>query len=312
MTEKTAAPLGQTDTNSDHTRVEEVIVECACNRDLTLDELRAVYPERGQKTLEKYLDSLNETMKKYEITSCLRKAHFLAQVGHESSELQYVAEFLDKDPAKDEKIEKEKYGGYKGRGFLQITTETNYTTYGDYVKEDLTDENRKKVEQPKYAADSAGWYWKVFLGEDLSASADQNDLLYITAKVNGGYNGYEGQSTSRLKLLKNAATALHVTMCPQLDALFKAFPEFEKFTYDSYTLEKSKAYDTPDMSFAWGLWHDPKSKQKGTNKDGVQAKLGYSRYAEFVNNKTVKSKKKRFNMTREEMAALAEKRVKEL
>jgi len=42
MTEKTAAPLGQTDTNSDHTRVEEVIVECACNRDLTLEELRAM------------------------------------------------------------------------------------------------------------------------------------------------------------------------------------------------------------------------------------------------------------------------------
>ena len=312
MSDKKAPPLGQADTDSDHAKVKEVIVPCACNRDVTLDELRGVYPERGTKTLEKYLDSLNETMKTYEITSCLRKAHFFAQVGHESAELQYVAEFLDKDPVKDAEIEKKKYDGYKGRGFIQISLETNYVAYGDYIKVDLKDENRKKVEEPKYAADSAGWYWKVSLDEDLNGPADQNDLLYITARVNGGFNGYEGQATSRLKLLKNAATALHVTMCPQLDALFTAFPEYEKFSYDSYPLEKSKAYDTPDMSFAWGLWHDPKSKQQGTKKDATQAKLGYSRYVEFLDNKAVKSKKKRFNMTREEMADLAKKRVKEL
>lgn len=315
MTEKTAAPLGQTDTNTDHTRVEDVIVECACNRDLTLDEMRAVYPERGQKTLEKYLDSLNETMKKYEITSCLRKAHFLAQVGHESGELQYVAEYLAKDPVKDAEIEKKKYGGYKGRGFIQITYQDKYEAYGTYVNETLTGEDRKKVETPKYASDSAGWYWVAGKGKSLNAPADQNDLLFITATINGGFNGYEGESTSRLKLLKNAAAALHVTMCPQLDALFKAFPEYEKFTYESYALEKSKAYDMADMAFAWGYWHDPKSKQHGTKKNTEQAKIGYTRYMDLINatpGLEKKLPKARFGLERAQMRKHAEDRIKEL
>src|SRR5450830_468798 len=310
MTNSTVEPLGKTTSNKDHAKIEQVIVTCACNRDISLDELREAYPDRKQEILEKFLPELNSTMTHYEITSCLRKAHFLAQVGHESSELLYTAENVS---AEDEK---KSYGGYKGRGLIQITGVLNYTNYGSYIKQDLMNENRLKVEETKLATDSAGWFWIAGRSESLNIYSDQNDLLYISAEINGGFNGYEGRSTSRLRLLKNAVDSLHVVACPQLDALFTAFPEAATFTYDTFKLEKSKAYDKPDMAFAWGYWHDPKSTMHGTKKDVELAKLGYSRYVELYDrlteNQIKKLQKKRFGILRKDMKSHAEKRLTEL
>ncbi|WP_442783951.1 glycoside hydrolase family 19 protein [Collimonas fungivorans] len=310
MTNSTAEPLGETTADTDHTKVEQVTVACACNRDITIDELKEAYPDRKKTILEKFLPELNATMKSYDITSCLRKAHFLAQAGHESSELFYTAENVSAE------IEKKNYGGYKGRGLIQITGKGNYTAYGTYIKQDLLGENRLKVEETKLATDSAGWFWLTGRSESLNIYADQNDLLYISAEINGGYNGYEGQSTSRLRLLKNAVDSLHVVACPQLDALFTAFPEVAKFTYETFKLENSKAYDKLDMAFAWGYWHDPKSTMHGTKKDVELAKLGYSRYVELYDGLTEAQIKKlpdkRFGIERKKMKPHAENRLKEL
>lgn len=310
MTNSTNEPLGTTTADKDHTKVEEVAVACACNRDITLDELREAYPERKKEILEKFLPDLNATLTSYEITSCLKKVLFLAQVGHESSEFLFTAEILKKGVD-----EKDVYDGYKGRGLVQLTWKKNYTSYGTAVKTDFLDANKVKLEEVKWATDPAGWYWRnAGSGHDIDLNpfADQNDIVYISAAINGGFNGYEGKSTSRLKLLKNAVAALHVKACPQLEALFSAFPEAEKFDYDSYPLEKSNAYDVHDMSFAWGYWHDPKSKMEGVKKDSAQAKIGYSRYLELLESHPSKAKLGRFGMTRANMKKHAEKRVSEL
>ncbi|NMM37733.1 MAG: hypothetical protein HHJ09_09470 [Glaciimonas sp.] len=301
-------PLGSATATEDHSKVENIAVACACGRDITLSELISAYPDRKKETIEKFLPEINATMRHYEITSCIRKVHFLAQVGHESSELKYTAEILEKG-----KTEEKAYGGYKGRGLMQLTFIGNYEAYGLYIQKDLTGANRLELEEPKLATDSAGWYWAAGRGTNLNTFADQNDALYITASINGGFNGYEGEKTSRLRLLKNAIDALHVKACPQLEALFAAFPEVEKFNYDSYTLEKSKANDMHDMAFAWGFWHDPKSKRKGTKKDALQAKLGYSRYLELLTAKPLKAKNGRFGFKkRENMKLHVETRIKEL
>lgn len=68
--------------------------ECACRRDLTLDELAAIFPTRPQEKLEPFLAPLNRMMVAYGIDTCLRKAHALAQIGHESGSLRYRAEIL--------------------------------------------------------------------------------------------------------------------------------------------------------------------------------------------------------------------------
>jgi hypothetical protein len=69
---------------------------CGCSRDISLDELCKVFSRQSRKKCEQYLPHINSTCRKYGITTCLRKAHFLAQVGHEPGELRYTAEVLRK------------------------------------------------------------------------------------------------------------------------------------------------------------------------------------------------------------------------
>lgn len=300
-------PLGGMNASDDHAGTTDVVAPCACNRDLTLNELMAAYPDRKKAVVEKFLPELNATMQKYDITSCIRKVHFLAQVGHESSELQYVAEVLPKGMTEEKRYPPL---GYKGRGLIQLTGPENYTAYGNAVSQDFMNGHKVKLEETKWATDSAGWFWGK---NDLNSFADRNDMIYITALINGAFNGYEGERTSRLRLLKNTVNALHIRACNQLEALFSAFPEMDKFTYDSYSFEASKAYDNKKKTFGWGYWHDPKSKMKGTKKDSVQAKLGYMRYIELLGQEVQhKSKKKMFGFLANEALEFAQKRVREL
>ena len=311
MTTK-AKKLGESTTvERGRNNTERVRLSCACNRDIDLDELAISYPDRKREILNKFLPELNKTMTNYAITNCIQKVHFLAQVGHESAELQYVAEVLPK-----EVTEENTYGGYKGRGLIQLTHKSNYVAYGDAVGENFLDANKTKLEETKWATDSAGWYWCNGSTYDLNSSAEKNDLIFISAAINGGFNGYEGFTSGRLELLKNAVNALNISICPRLEALFVAFPEKPKFEYESFKLEDSKANEKPDMAFAWGYWHDKKSKRKGTQKIDAQAKIGYSRYLELIEAmNAVQLKKlisKRFGISRIEMRIHAQNRVKEL
>jgi len=311
MTKK-AEKLGEsTTTESARDKLERVNLTCACNRDIDLDELTLAYPHRKREILQKFLPEINNTMNKYAINSCLQKVHFLAQVGHESAELQYVAEVLPPGVT-----EEKAYAGYKGRGLIQLTLKPNYVAYGKAVGEDFLDSKKIKLEEVKWATDSAGWYWRHGGDYDLNLLAEKNDFIFISAAINGGFNGYEESSAARLELLQAAADALHIRICPRLEALFEAFPEKSNFKYESFKLEDSQANDKLDMAFAWGYWHDKKSKMKGTKKDDAQAKIGYNRYLELVKKLTTSQIKKltikRFGLAREEMKTHAEKRIKEL
>ena len=62
MTKSKDKSLGNFDANKDHKKVAPLVVSCACNRDITLDELADGYPDRKKDTLEKFLDSLNLAM----------------------------------------------------------------------------------------------------------------------------------------------------------------------------------------------------------------------------------------------------------
>jgi predicted chitinase len=310
MTEK-AKPLGKsTTTESGKKKVERVRLSCACNRDITLDELTIAYPHRAKVTLEKFLPELNKTMTAYGLTTCIKKVHFLAQIGHESSELQFVEEILKKGVK-----EADVYDGYKGRGLVQLTWKRNYQAYGEAVGQDFLGDNKVNLQETKWATDSAGWYWRHAGGNhdiDLNDPAEQNDMLFITASINGGFNGYQGNATGRLELLQTSVDGLNIVICPRLEELFAAFPEKTKFTYESYKLSESKAFDKPDMAFAWGYWHDPKSSVHGTDKEKTEAILGYSRYVELVNSNAKIPTSKRFGFTRLGMKEHAEKRVEDL
>lgn len=111
---------------------------CYCNKEISLDNLKkiSVIP---RKHLEQFVPLLNKVFRDYNINTCLRKSHFLAQIFLESGELA----LLEEQGISDEK-EKSSYRGYKGRGLIQITFPEPYMEYGKYKGLDFTNENRKK------------------------------------------------------------------------------------------------------------------------------------------------------------------------
>lgn len=93
----------------------KVVVEkqgnCSCNRDLTLSEFNHILNSLGvkgtslftaencelnqkERNAETLLKFLNQIFKKYQINTCLRRIHFLAQIYHESSEFQTTTEYV--------------------------------------------------------------------------------------------------------------------------------------------------------------------------------------------------------------------------
>lgn len=59
---------------------------------ITYEQLKAMFPADKENYVEIYLEPLNETMKLFEINTPLRKAHFMAQILHETGFFKYTEE----------------------------------------------------------------------------------------------------------------------------------------------------------------------------------------------------------------------------
>lgn len=199
---------------------------------IDLDTLTRMMPNTKRKTLEKYLYPLNRAFGRYEITTPLRIAHFIAQVGHESGSFRWPEEIWSK-PALDAngvatkgtkfqlRYEGRKDLGntevgdgyrFRGRGLIQLTGRNNYKRYSDYLIESgyplsasLT-EQPDLVGQPELAVDSAAWFWRRGRGPNLNEIADQDDVVKLTRRINGGTNGLE----DRKQRLAHAKSALNL------------------------------------------------------------------------------------------------------
>ena len=168
------------------------------------------------------ISQIPETAKKFNITTPLRLAHFLAQCGHESAgfkaiqeNLNYSADGLKKIFSKyfpgnlaegyaknPEKIASKVYGSrmgngdettkegfkFRGRGYIQLTGKDNYTAFGKSINEDMS-ANPDKVAS-SYALLSAAWF---FSKNGLHKMADEGSsdavVTKITKIVNGGTIG---------------------------------------------------------------------------------------------------------------------------
>jgi putative chitinase len=171
--------------------------------------------------VERYIVYLNETLEKYSINTSLRVSNFLAQIFHESGNFHYTQELASGrayegrlDLGNDLKGEGVKY---LGRGLIQLTGDYTYKRYGSYVKYDFN-KNPKDLASPKYACDSAGWFWEVFkkdkFGNNLNSFSDKNDFIKITYFVNGGFNGFHDR-------LQNYSEALEVFSKDSREELLK-------------------------------------------------------------------------------------------
>ena len=164
-----------------------------------------------------------DTAKKFNITTPLRLAHFLAQCGHESGGFRSVQENLNysakglvgtfrkyfineaaagpyaKNP---QKIASKVYGGrmgngpestgegykFRGRGYIQLTGKDNYTRFAKFIGEDTV--NNPDLVATKYPLASAAFFFDSNkLWAICDRGADTATVTAVTKRVNGGTIG---------------------------------------------------------------------------------------------------------------------------
>ena len=180
---------------------------------------------------QKWLDPLNETFQKYDISTPARQACFIGQCQHESANFTKLEEGLNysasrlmavwpsRFPSLDvanqyannpQKLANKVYGGrmgnidendgwnYHGRGLIQLTGKDNYANCGSSLSVDLLG-NPDMLLDPKYAALSAGWFWGK---KGLNSLADSQDYDTMTKRINGGIIGLSDRKEKITKALQ--------------------------------------------------------------------------------------------------------------
>lgn len=136
-------------------------------------------------------DSWNQMIEIAQLTTVLRKCHFLAQCAKESDGFITTKEYASgiayefrKDLGNDIKGEGIRY---KGAGIIQTTGHENFLQISKDLNFDFIKYPEKLQEFP-YAALSAAYFWKKRINR-LNAAADADDIEKVTRIVNGGLNG---------------------------------------------------------------------------------------------------------------------------
>jgi putative chitinase len=152
-------------------------------------QLLQIMPYAGQRRVATFIDPLVAAMAEFGITTLARQASFIAQIGHESGQLQYVRELASGDAYEGRKDLGNTSPGdgrrYQGRGLIQITGRANYAACGAALSLDLLAQP-ELLEQPVNACRSAAWFWRT---HGLNELADAGDQVKVTRRINGGTNG---------------------------------------------------------------------------------------------------------------------------
>lgn len=155
--------------------------------------LLTIMPHASQR-IDFWIEPLNEAMDTFDVNTSLRRAAFLAQIAHESGELNFIKEIWGPTEAQKGYEGRTDLGNteigdgskFRGRGLIQITGRNNYRLVGNALGLPLLF-HPEMLELPQYAAMSAAWFWEI---HGLNILADAGDFKAITKKINGGYNGF--------------------------------------------------------------------------------------------------------------------------
>ncbi len=179
-------------------------LRAAVNGQFSPSLLQVLMPLCSQDVAATFAAPLVAAFQANQINTPLRQAHFLAQLGHESGSLRYTSELASGTAYEGRADLGNTQPGdgprFKGRGLIQITGRANYTSYGNARGKDyITGTNPTLLAtDPNVAADCSGWFWAT---RQLNQLADQDDVLAITKRINGGTNGLDDR-TRRLKIAK--------------------------------------------------------------------------------------------------------------
>ena len=182
-----------------------------------------------------WVDALNETFTRFNLTTNNQKAMFIGQCSHEcgnfrllEENLNYRAETLmklwpkrfpslefakqyEKNPRKiANSVYASRMGNrdeasgdgyrFRGRGALQCTGHSTYFHAGKALGVDFVMQP-DLVATPKYAALTAGWFWET---HKLNPPADALDYTKVTKIINGGTIGLD----DRIKHVQHALAVL--------------------------------------------------------------------------------------------------------
>lgn len=191
---------------------------------MLLDNLKGHVPDA-------VIAQIPDAVTKFNISSSLRLAHFLAQCAHESGGFKHVSENLNYSAEglkttfsthfsssecasyahHPEKIGARAYankngngneaGGegyrYRGRGYIQLTGKTNYAGFAHFIGEDVVAD--PDLVATKYPLASAAYFFDVHgVWKLCDEGATDAAVTHVTKRVNGGTNGL----SERIKLFK--------------------------------------------------------------------------------------------------------------
>ena len=185
-------------------------------------------------------DYFNETFDRFDISTPARQACWIGQCGHECGNFRIMEEnlnyraatllklfprtpkrawgFTPEEAAAYEKqpkrIANRIYGNrmgnrdeasgdgwrFRGSGFLQLTGHSNFYHAGKALGVDFVMEP-ELVRTPKYAAQTAGWFWQT---HKINQHADGRDFVTMTKRINGGTIGLD----DRIKHINQALAVL--------------------------------------------------------------------------------------------------------
>lgn len=135
------------------------------------------------------------------LDNSLRLIHFLAQLAHESGNFKYMEEIASGAAYEGRKDLGNVMSGdgvkFKGRGPIQLTGRANYRRYGQQLGIDF-ESNPTIVAIPSVGLLVACKFWA---DNGLNALADQDDVLTITRRINGGTNGLADRK-AKLEIIK--------------------------------------------------------------------------------------------------------------
>lgn len=179
-----------------------------------------------------WVDALNETFDRFQISTPRQQAAFIGQCGHECSNfnvleenLYYRAaaltklwpkrfptlEFVNQYAGNPKKIANMVYASrmgnrdeasgdgyrFRGRGCIQLTGHANYFHAGQALGVDFVKEP-DLVATPKFAALTAGWFWST---HNCNRLAQAEDWTGLTKKINGGVIGLNDRIKHTLEAL---------------------------------------------------------------------------------------------------------------
>jgi putative chitinase len=149
--------------------------------------------------------SLDNCLKRFEITTIPRVRHFISQCAHESMGFRQFSEFASGAAYEGRRDLGNVRPGdgrrFKGVGAIQVTGRHNYQRFADFIGDPRVMEGWRYV-VTRYPFEISGFWW---MDNAMNSLIDRGaSVERVTRRVNGGYNGL----SDRIKYYNRALQAI--------------------------------------------------------------------------------------------------------